>query len=101
MSLTRTATRSKPSPTKSTRVLFDASRRASVPNFGAGLLPPTRWSGQYDAMPFDDDDNAWLVALASRSIEEVEAEEDRYNEMLEARYLESAMIDRLCRGPIF
>jgi hypothetical protein len=87
--------RIRPAPVRSTIVLFDGGPRHRVPDFGAGILayrPAAK-------LPCTVGDLAWATeAFASHSAEEVDAAEDRYDEILEMRYLESAMLDRYTRG---
>jgi hypothetical protein len=94
--LNRIDRKSKPAPVRSTIVLFDAGRRMRPARpFGAGLLPyrpATKLSCTVGEL-------AWASeAFASHSAAEMDAAEDRYNEVLEQRYLESAVLDRYTRG---
>jgi hypothetical protein len=89
--------RARPAPVRNTVVLFDGGRRARVPDFGAGLST-TRYSGQHGFMPFTAEDDAWARELSAATVAELDAAEDRYDEILEQRYLESAFLDRYTRG---
>jgi hypothetical protein len=91
----RRRVKDRPAPVRNTIVLFDGGRRARVPDFGAGILAYRPAS----KLPCSIRDLAWATeAFASHSAMEVEAAEDRYDEILEQRYLESAMLDRYTRG---
>jgi hypothetical protein len=91
----RKRVKTRPAPVRTTIVLFDGSRRARVPDFGAGILAYRPAS----KLPCTVGDLAWASeAFASHSAMEVEAAEDRYNEILEQRYLESATLDRYTAG---
>jgi hypothetical protein len=99
MILNRTKSQVKPvTPTKTTRVLFDGGRRMRPARpFGAGILG-TRYAGQHGFMPFTAEDDDWARGLSKVTAGELDAAEDRYDEILEQRYLESAMLDRYTRG---
>jgi hypothetical protein len=87
--------RTRPAPVRSTVVLFDGGRRARVPGFGEGILAYRPAS----KLPCTVGDLAWASeAFASSSSAELDAAEDRYNEILEQRYLESATLDRYTAG---
>jgi hypothetical protein len=94
--LNRIDRKSKPAPVRSTIVLFDAGRRMRPARpFGAGLLPYRPAT----KLPCTVGELAWASeAFASHSAAEMDAAEDRYNEVLEQRYLESAVLDRYTRG---
>jgi hypothetical protein len=90
---TRIKVKNRPAPVRTTIVLFDGGRRARVPGFGAGILA-YRPSAK---LPCTVGDLAW-AATAFTSTAELDAAEERYDEILEQRYLESAMLDRYTRG---
>lgn len=86
--LTRTRPQVKPTPTESTRVLFDATRRTVSPHFGLGILPscPTFRA----PAPFED--MQWAAEYFGRTTVDYDVVE------LEARAAESAALDRLEMG---
>jgi hypothetical protein len=91
----------KPSKITGTVVKFDATRhRNRSTSFGAGLVAPTRWCGEYRAEPYTAEDSAFAAELfgdADRAAE-LDALEDAYNEMLDQLALEDAMLERYTRG---
>jgi hypothetical protein len=91
--------RTRPAPVKTTRVLFDAGRRMRPARpFGAGILPYRPAT----KLPCTVGDLVWASeAFAFHSAEELDAAEDAYNEILEQRYLESAVLDRYTNGWTF
>jgi hypothetical protein len=95
--LNRIDRKSKPTPVRDTIILFDGGRQARVPGFGKGLST-ARYAGQHGFMPFTAEDDAWARGLSDVTAGELEAAEERYNEILEQRYLESAMLDRYTAG---
>jgi hypothetical protein len=93
----RVSRKSKPAPVRNTVVLFDGGRRHRNPSFGRGILA-YRPSAK---LPCLIRDLAWATeAFASHSAMEVDAAEARYNEIIEQRYLESAMLDRYTAGHV-
>lgn len=84
-------------PTKVTRILFDAGRKTRVDSFGEGILPPTRWTGDHRYAPFTVEEAEWAASIADRAAE-IDAEEDAYNAFLEQRAFEDACVSRLVRG---
>jgi hypothetical protein len=98
--LNRIDRKSKPAPVCDTIILFDGGRPTRVPGFGKGLSE-TRYAGQHGFMPFTAEDDAWARGLSDVTAGELDAAEDRYDEIIEQRYLESAMLDRYTNGWTF
>ncbi len=89
-------------PVAKTVVLFDGGERAKpASTFGRGIEASkgTRWSGNYGGtMPYTASDDAWAASFCRKTAEELDAEQDAYNAMLEHAAVEDATLERYTRG---